>query len=383
MSGLQLSALSWPCSVEDALAPALSAALSGRGPAVCVVPSAAPERVLAAARPDQPLERDDVAAVVATSGSTGAAKGVLLTAAALTASARLTHGRLGGPGQWLLALPPYGIAGLQVVVRSLLAGSQPVLLDLLYGFEVAEFVAATRRLTGRRRYTAVVPTQLTRLLAAGETALDALRTYDAVLVGGAAAAAGSLAEARDAGVRVVTTYGMTETCGGCVYDGVPLDGVAVALHDDVISLAGPTIAAGYRLDPELTAAAFAGGWFRTADRGLLDEDGRLVVAGRADDAIVTGGLTVDPVEVETVLVDHPAVAAAAVYGVPDDTWGQRVVAAVVLADATVPPALAELREHAGDRLGRERAPREIRLVDALPYLPNGKLDRSRLRRLLR
>lgn len=383
MSGLRLSALSWPCSVEDVLAPALSAALSGRGSAVCVVPSAAPKRVRAAAQPDKPLERDDVAAVVATSGSTGDPKGVLLTAAALTASARLTHERLGGPGQWLLALPPYGIAGLQVVVRSLLAGSQPVALDLSYGFEVPQFVAATHRLTRPRRYTALVPTQLTRLLSAGETALDALRTYDAVLVGGAAAAAGSLADARAAGVRVVTTYGMTETCGGCVYDGVPLDGVAVALHDDVISLAGPTIAAGYRLDPELTTTAFAGGWFHTADRGLLDEDGRLVVAGRADDAILTGGLTVDPVEVEAVLVDHPAVAAAAVSSRSDPEWGERLIAVVVPAPDAAPPQLVELRNLVAARLGRAYAPRELLIVESLPTLAAGKTDRSRLRRLLR
>lgn len=381
MSGPRLSTLSWPCSVAAALLPALSAALRGTGPAISVVPASPPDPLVAALRPEEPLERDDIAAVVATSGSAGAPKGVLLTAAALTASARLTHDRLGGPGQWLLALPPVGVAGLQVLVRSLLAGVPPLVLDLSHGFDTGDFAAATSRLTARPSFTALVPTQLVRLLDAGGRGLDALRSYDAVLIGGAPAPPAALATAERESVRVVTTYGATETCGGCVYDGTPLPGVSVRLGGDgVIHLGGPTIAAGYRLNPQLTAAAFPDGWFKTEDRGRLEADGRLTVLGRTDDAILTGGVIVDPVAVENVLVAHPAVAHAAVLGRPDPEWGERVVAVVVV--DPVAPSLAELGELVGDRLGSSHVPRELLVVDALPALPGGKLDRLALRALV-
>ena len=166
---------------------------------------------------------------MATSGSTGRPRLVVLRPAALRASAAATAARLGGPGRWLLALPADHVAGVQVVVRALLAGAPPVVQDLRGGFRPAGFAAATARLGPGRRYTSLVPTQLLRLLDAGGAALDALLGYDAVLVGGAALDAGLRARAEAAGVRVVATYGMTETAGGCVYDGVPLDGVRIRL----------------------------------------------------------------------------------------------------------------------------------------------------------
>ena len=353
----------------DLLLPALAAALDGTGPAV--LPSSDP-RVLAALRPDEPLEHGDVALVVPTSGSTGEPKGVLLTAANLWASATATAQRLGGHGSWLLALPATHVGGLQVLVRSLLGGTDPVVLPE-GPFTAAAFAEATASLRGTRRLVSLVPTQLRRLL--DGDGLDALRAYDAVLLGGAAAPAALLARARDAGARVVTTYGMSETSGGCVYDGVPLDGVRVSLHDGRVRLAGPVVARGYRLRPDLTAAAFDGDAFTTSDLGRLRDDGTLQVLGRADDVVVSGGENVAPAAVEAALETHPSVVEAGVVGVPDEEWGARVVAHVVL---RAPLTLAQARDHVAAVLPRSHAPRELHEVDALPLLASGKLDRAAL-----
>lgn len=380
-----LSVHTWPCAVEPGLLHALSHALYDGGPTVAIIPRG-PEQVLlaGAVQPAQPLERDDVALVVPTSGSTGRPKGVLLPAAALLASARLTHDRLGGTGQWLLALPPTHIAGVQVLVRSIVAGEAPVALELRAGFDPAAFAERSRALTGDRRYTALVPTQLRRLLDGGGNVLAALRTYNTILVGGSAVAAELVTRARDEGVRVVSSYGMTETAGGCIYDGVPLAGVGIEVGTDgIIELSGPTLAAGYRLDPAATKAAFMRGRFRTSDRGRIGRDGRLVVLGRADDAILTGGVVVDPVAVETVLSTHPAIAAAAVIGQPDREWGERVVAVVVPVASGEVPALEDVRRWVADRLGAVQAPREVVVATTLPTLPTGKLDRSRVRETVR
>jgi O-succinylbenzoic acid--CoA ligase len=297
---------------------------------------------------------------------------VLLTAAALAASAAATERRLGGPGRWLLALPVTHVAGLQVVMRALRAGSAPVPAG-------EDFAAGTAALGPGRRFTSLVPTQLRRLLAAGPATLDALRSYTAVLLGGAAPPAGLVATARAAGVPVVVTYGMSETCGGCVYDGVPLDGVSVELAEgDRIRLGGPVLAAGYRLRPELSRRVFAGGRFVTGDVGRLTS-GRLTVLGRADDVLVTGGEKVAPAAVADALAEHPAVAEAAVVGVADPEWGQRVVAVVVLR-AGAGLTLAEARSQVAGRVSRAAAPRELRVVDALPLLASGKLDRRALLR---
>ena len=369
-----------PARYGSELVAALSAALDGTGPAVLPVPDGVEgERLRAALRPDQPAE-EGVALVVPTSGSTGDPKGVLLTAAALAASAAATERRLGGPGRWLLALPVTHVAGLQVVLRALRAGSAPVPA----GSDAADFAAATAALGPGRRFTSLVPTQLRRLLDAGPATLDALRSYTAVLLGGAAAPAGLVATARAAGVPVVVTYGMSETCGGCVYDGVPLDGVSVDLvGGDRITIGGPVLAAGYRLRPELSRRVFAGGRFVTGDAGRLAggrlAGGRLTVLGRADDVLVTGGEKVAPAAVADALAEHPAVAEAAVVGVADPDWGQRVVAVVVLR-AGAGLTLAEARRQVAGRVSRAAAPRELRVVDALPLLASGKLDRRALLR---
>ena len=329
-------------------------------------PTAVVDAALRALRPGEPLE-DGADLVVATSGSTGDARAVLLSARAVRTSTLATADRLGGPGAWVLALPLSAIAGLQVYCRSLLAGGPPVLLA--QNEPLADAVARLPERT--RRYTSLVPTQLRRFLAAEP---DALRAFDAILVGGAATDPGLLARARDLGVAVVTTYGMTETAGGCVYDGRPLDGVAVRVTDDGVQLAGPTLASGYRLDPEATAAAFVDGWFRTRDAGSLAADGRLSITGRLDDVVVTGGANVAPDAVEAVLRDHPDVEDAVVFGRPDDEWGQRVVAAVVPSPGRHPD-LADLRPWVTQRLGAPAAPKELHLLAQVPLLHTGKPDR--------
>ena len=350
----------------DAVVPALLRALDGGSP-LAVLPSGPPAVVAAAraaVRPDEPVE-DGADLLVVTSGSTGGPRAALLSAGALRASAAATAERLGGEGTWLLALPASSVAGLQVLCRSLLAGRRPVVLE-----DGETLGAAVSRLPGGdRRYLSLVPTQLRRWLAAEP---DALRSLDAVLVGGAAADPGLVERARAAGVRVVTTYGMTETAGGCVYDGMPLSGVGVRVREGV-ELSGPTLALGYRCDPAATAEAFADGWFRTRDAGTLDA-GRLTVHGRLDEVVVTGGVNVAPQAVEAALRSHPDVADAVVLGRPDDEWGERVVAAVVPAEGAAPD-LGALRRWVGERLGAPAAPRELHLLDALPVLHTGKPDR--------
>lgn len=362
--------------------PALAAALDGRGPALLPLPSGGTRgAVLAAMDPAQPLERDDVALVVPTSGSTGEPKGVLLTASALRHSARATHDRLGGPGQWVLALPVSSIAGLTVLVRSLQARTRPAVLDLYGGFSVEAFATATRALAaGVRHYTALVPTQLRRLLDAG---VD-LSSYDGVLVGGAALAPALHDRAVGSGAPIVTTYGMSETCGGCVYDGRPLDGVTVEVRGDGrVVLGGPTVFAGYRLRPDLTAEALVDGRHVTQDLGRWAPDGRLEVLGRADDVVISGGVNVPAALVERVLGGHPGVAACAVVGRADPDWGEQVVAVVQPADWSAPPDVGDLRAFAAEALEPAALPREVVVVGQLPVLPSGKPDKAAVRTLLR
>jgi len=298
--------------------------------------------------------------VVETSGSTGAPKRVLLPREAVLASVAATARRLGGEGRWALVLPPTYVAGVQVVVRSLVAGHEPVLEGWVDG-------------QGGARFTSLVPTQLHRLLDSPDD-VAALAGMDAVLLGGGPIGAGLRQRAEAAGIRVVATYGMAETCGGCVYDGHPLDGVALAVGGDGrIRIGGPTLFAGYDGDPVATAEVLADGWFLTSDAGRLDEDGRLHVLGRLDDVVVSGGVNVPTPAVAARLGEHPDVVDVAVVGVPDEEWGNRVVAFVV---GKLEPDAA--REWVADVHPRSWAPREVVVLDALPLLGNGKVDRVAL-----
>lgn len=385
MSGPSLRALPVPAGTSALeVVHDLRRSLDGSGPALAPY----------AANGSRPSIPDDVgglppglALAVGTSGSTGRPKLAMLTRTALRASADATHARLGGPGQWLLAMPAHHIAGIQVLVRSLVADTEPVAMDLDGGFTAAAFARATDEISsGATAYTAIVPTQLVRLLASAD-GRQALTRYAAVLVGGAATPHGLLADAKGAGVRVVTTYGMSETAGGCVYNGHTLDVSLVQLEDDGrIRLGGATLATGYLGEPELTAAAFVEGpegtpWFRTDDVGHLDVLGALVVEGRIDDLINTGGVKVSPGLVEEALTGLDAVAEAVVVGSPDPDWGQVVSAAIVVTRGSPPPTLDDVRDRLRGILPDHALPRRLATLPEIPRRGPGKHDRVAVRRL--
>lgn len=338
------------------------------------------------------LEVDDaIALIVETSGSTAAPKRVLLSAAALRASAEATAERLGGHGRWLLALPAHYVAGAQVLVRSIVAGTEPVVLAGAR-FDADAFVEATDRLVqdgdALPRYTSLVPVQLARLIEAANgdpahPAAVALRAYTAILIGGQALAEPVRTAAAALGARIVRTYGSSETAGGCVYDGRPLSGVRVRITEDgLVELGGPTIADGYLGDPARTASTFAVDdgvrWYRTGDLGELAGDGVLRVRGRADDVIISGGVKVALGDIERAVRMLPGFADAAAVAVTDHEWGQR--AAVVVAGASA--SLRRLAE-ATDAAGLPAAGRPVLLVelDTMPLLASGKPDRRRLAEL--
>jgi o-succinylbenzoate---CoA ligase len=370
----------------------LAAALDGSGPAIAPLDAGLPPARLAglidALGPDSVQDTDGVtsarsgphegvaegtAVVIGTSGSTGVPKGVELSAAALRHSARASLDRVGArPGErWLCCLPVTHVAGLAVLVRSLVGGTEPVL---------AERADAETAAASGCAHISLVPTQLQRLLLQADAHGPApLAGFSSVLLGGAATPAGLLEAGRDAGVPLVTTYGMTETCGGCVYDGVPLDGVRAEVRDDGrIWISGPVLFTGYLGGPR----APDDGWFRTGDLGRLDAAGRLTVRGRADDVITTGGHKVVPGEVAAALQSCPGVREVAVVGQPDPEWGERVVAVVVPVDPGDPPAPELLRRHVRGRLPRYAIPSRVVMVDAVPMLPSGKYDIVRLRQEL-
>jgi len=404
--------------------------------------------------------------VLRTSGSTtGTGKLVGVSMDALVASARATHKRLGGPGIWVLALPAYHAAGVQVLVRAAVAGTHVFNAYKEGGFDPqhlaqvidAACVAAADCDAGSSFddavsscaggvggeaegalaaddsgracpvYTSLVPTQLRRALD-DEQLRGALARLDAVLIGGAAADAQLLEQAKAAGIKVVTTYGMSETCGGCVYDGQPLPGVSMDVDQatGAIWLSGPMLATGYLGDEERTRRCFvsrpqaqvaegtsdAGGtasaaesaeagvggpgagsdagageparrWFITSDRGHI-VDGRLQVLGRLDDVIISGGIKVEPGPIEALLALNPLVSECAVVGLPDLQWGQVVTAVVV--PASMPglgrvdegAILAQIRVYLEQKLSGAQCPKQVLLADALPYKGIGKVDRRAL-----
>lgn len=376
--------------------------------------------------------------VLRTSGSTtGTGKLVGVSMDALVASARATHKRLGGPGIWVLALPAYHAAGVQVLVRAAVAGTHVFNAYKEGGFDpqhLAQVIdaacaaagdavpscgddaasscgadAASSRAGGAGEaalaaddsgracpvYTSLVPTQLRRALD-DEQLRGALTRLDAVLIGGAAADAQLLEQAKAAGIRVVTTYGMSETCGGCVYDGQPLPGVSMDVDQatGAIWLSGPMLATGYLGDEERTRRCFvsrpdsqagepARRWFITSDRGQI-VDGRLQVLGRLDDVIISGGIKVEPGPIEALLALNPLVSECAVVGLPDLQWGQVVTAVVV--PASMPglgrvdegAIVSQIRVYLEQKLSGAQCPKQVLLADALPYKGIGKVDRRAL-----
>ncbi|MAS56321.1 MAG: AMP-dependent synthetase [Pimelobacter sp.] len=314
--------------------------------------------------------------VVETSGSSGRPKRVVLSRAAVLASVAATEARLGAAGPWVLRVPESYVAGLNVLARSLVAGHEPVLADEPWP-------------TGDGWFTSLVPTQLVRMLdaeSAGAAGSDvgALRRAHTVLLGGGPIDPGLRERAAAAGITVVATYGSAETCGGCVYDGLPLDGIEVASDPDGrLRVRGPMLFDGYEGDPDLTEQVLVDGWFVTADAGEVRPDGTLRVLGRLDDVVVSGGVNVPGPAVAARLRAHPQVAQAEVVGVPDPEWGNRLVAFVVGTPGAGAVEAEVLRAWVRAAHPRAWAPRQVVAVPEIPVLANGKPDRLRLQDLAR
>lgn len=340
------------------------------GPGLAVLPAGPPLWRTTLTRAVAP-ERDlDAGLVVPTSGSTGTPVGVVLSPDAVRWSAAAVNARLGGPGGWVLALPLTHVAGLMVIARSVV-GEHPVTSA------AAGWHQALDRLPTRPRYAAVVPTQLRRLL---DDDTQPLARLDAVVVGGAGLDPRLRERAERVGVRVVESYGMTETCGGCVHDGRPLPGVDARVTDNGrVHLAGPMLASVYRADGVQRPVA-PGGWFATSDLGEW-RDGRLRVLGRVDDVVTTGGVSVSLAAVDALLAEHPDLADAAAVGVPDPDWGT-VVVAVAVPTSSQAPTLTSVRAFMAERAEPAYVPRRLVLVDDLERPAPGKINRDRLAHLV-
>lgn len=319
-----------------------------------------------------------VAAVIETSGSSGVPKRVALSANALLASAAASESSLGGPGQWMLALPTHYIAGINVLVRSIAAGFEPVYFGGGH-FDATEFAAASRAMDASLRFTSLVPAQLARVVDAADDDLDllaAVRRFDRILVGGQATPPALLARAIELGLNVTRTYGSSETSGGCVYDGIPIGTVEIRIVDGQIELAGPMLAEGYLGDPAATDAAFvvrAGvRWYRTGDSGAV-VDGALRVTGRLDSVIISGGEKVSLDAIERIVRAMDGLADAVAVSAPSDEWGE-VPVVFTSGQAT----LVEVKAAVIAALGRASAPVALVRVESVPQLPNGKPDRRAL-----
>lgn len=359
----------------QAVREALPAALDGIRPLALGFPPASDDVV-----------PDGTAVVVATSGSSGVPKRVILSAAALRASAEATAARVGA-GRWTLCLPAGYVAGLQVLVRSQLAGTVPTVVAGHLSPEA--FVDATRQAAGDDLFISLVPAQLAALIdAAGDPAvLAALRAHRAILVGGQALSDSIRIRAMDLRVPLVHTYGSSETSGGCVYNGIPLDGVRVGQVDDELRISGPMLSSGYLGDPELTDRIFTTDeqgdrWYRTGDRGFI-LDGEVEVHGRLDNVIVSGGINISLDRVERIVRTVPGLEQAVVLGVPDERWGE---SSVIFATTTTAgdgrAMLDEARARVAAEIGRHARPVQLEVDDDMPMLASGKPDRELLRRMI-
>ena len=368
----------------DAAAPqqvfaALSDALNNNGPAV-LVRDARASRMVAGGETPLTVAPDGTALLIQTSGTSGKPKTVALSADALRASATSAHERFGGPGQWLLALPLTYIAGMSVLVRSIVSGTEPVFMPS-GPFDARTFVESVSEMTGPRRYTALVPVQLARVLDEAEDnaeALTVLRTLDAVLIGGQALEPELRERAQALGVKIVATYGSSETSGGCVYDGVPLSGVKVEIAEGTgeILITAPQLASEYVGDEQRTADTFQKRngviWYHTGDAGSL-ENGVLTVLGRLDRVITSGGLKIDLDAVEAVVRGISGCTQAVVIHIPDSEWGVRpaVVVPGVEEDAELS---AQIYDEIVAELGRVAAPKVVCFIEEIPRLSSGKPD---------
>ena len=341
----------------------LKDALGGDGPAIVVsdqmrgLPVEVPRKV---------------ALIVETSGTSATPKRVALSSDAILASAAASANAIGGSGQWLLALPVHYIAGLNVLARSIASDTEPVVLPD-GPFDPIAFTRTAERMDAALRFTALVPAQLGRLLATRESH-DALRRFDRILIGGQSTPEALSNRAEELGIRLTRTYGSSETCGGCVYDGVPIGNTAVRIEAGQIELSGAVLADGYLGDEERTAASFvddgATRWYRTGDAGTVT-DGILTVTGRLDDVIISGGIKVALADVERVVRGIPGQADAVVVRAPSERWGE---VPVVVTEEQID--LERLRAVVAEQLGAAAAPARVIEVANIPQLSSGKPDRA-------
>ena len=362
----------------------LQRALSGELALIIVDPRATQ---LSATSSAQLTEAPDATAlIIHTSGTTGSPKSVALSAAALRASAEATAKRLGGHGQWVLALPLSFIAGAQVLVRSVLAGTQPVVAPE-GPFDAESFARAVDQLTHDSKYSALVPVQLARVVDACEKNPDIARSIqqlDAILIGGQALDSQLRQRAQQCGLNIVHTYGSSETAGGCVYDGVPLDGVEVEVdpEDNTIAISGAVLAEGYLGDDKRTADVFqirnGQKWYISEDTGVID-NGILTVGGRRDRAIISGGIKIDLDALESLIHSkYSDVEAHAVY-IPDLEWGSRPAVIVSGVDPESHESMTDaIHDLIRSELGRAADPAVVRFIETTPLLPSGKIDRQAL-----
>jgi len=334
-------------------------------------------------------------AVIWSSGTAGRPRGVALSFAALAASAEASRERLGlGPGDvWLASLSPAHVGGLALLTRALLLGGRLVAPGPFDAHVLSDLVDGTGRPSGVAvTHVSLVPTQLLRLLDARAGAAPPA-SFRCALVGGAAAPARLLSRALGEGWPLALTYGLTEATSqvatappevtrrkpGTV--GRPLEGVEVRIGEEgEILVRGTTLAEGYVASSEPFLSS--DGWLRTGDLGRIDADGDLWVTGRRIDRIVSGGVTIDAAEVEEALRAHPDVRDAAVVGLPDEEWGERVGAWIEPVDAPRPELVASLGAFLRDRLTPAKLPRVYHVAAGLPRNVNGKLDRAGVREAL-
>ena len=327
------------------------------------------------------------ALVIHTSGSSGSPKFVAHSAESIRASAEATNAILGGPGQWIIALPTHLIAGVQMLTRSILAGTDPLVVSGKFSPE--KLVRLALQLEADRRYVSLVPVQLRAVIELAERDEEALRVlqrFDAMLVGGQAVSLEMRAAAHRLGLKLVRTYGMTETGGGVVYDGVEIGETEMRIRGGEIQLSGPSLALGYLDNDGLTAETFIEEdgvrWYRTGDAGSL-LGGMLQVTGRLDRVLISGGVNVSLDRVEALVHEMPGWAESAALEERNDTWGAQVT--IVAA----PSHNADGGTADGDALrdgfealagavkvdlGPAATPRRLVVVDDLPRLANGKND---------
>ena len=377
-----------PIPVDDRawLLPALADALKGGAPILPVAPGLSDDEVQKLQAAELPR---GTAVLVRTSGSSGVPKAVALSATALVASAEATHEALGGPGQWLVTLPAHLISGLQMLVRSQVSGIEPVFFD--GPFDPAALLEAAERMEHERRYVSLVPVQFARLLDLAEAdpaAADTLRGFAGVLVGGQAISLALRQRAHELDVNLRRSYGMTETAGGCVYDGVEIGDTRMRIRGGEVQLSGSTLATAYAggSGDEVAAKALTDDrfiddagtrWYRTGDAGEL-LGGMLTVTGRLDRVIISGGVNVSLDEVERVVRELPGWSSAVALGAPHPEWGERASLVVETEVGAIP--FDEVKATVKQQLGAAAVPEWATETAQLPRLAGGKPDMPAIER---